>query len=285
MGFISYEYANNVLEEEQFDSLNIDVEKFEETTIEDPYFASILNVNRELQIADTIHSIQQNMAFSYIKGHEDEIEKFIASGIEIATGDSLRVNEFLLIEGLTNDDIELENGRRAVWIFGKGWRRQTKKRDHGKNRIRARHWQTDLRWFKSKGIKTEYQRKKKGLFKRWKDKKANWILLSFNGTLRVEQTYISAQRGPNGIYYAPGYKVYYDQNVNERILRRNSGQASYTINWEAGVGISNQGGFPGTSGSGFKIKVKSLTSHHTCQPTSSDAAIPIQPDLIWGNWN
>ncbi len=65
-GFISYEYAENVLSDEELISMNIEAGYFEEAPIEDPYFASVLNIDREIQVADTIHKIENEYSFSYV---------------------------------------------------------------------------------------------------------------------------------------------------------------------------------------------------------------------------
>lgn len=140
------------------------------THIEDPYLLEVLNHNQEVAIGELICRVEADFVYIYVNGHFDEVAGFKRT----AQGNGMELNEVKLInDKLVAFKLEVERSNR-FWIAGHGNRTSTSIRTLGsRNRLVARHWQTNLMFYKSAGMRTIHERRRNN--GNWRKSKADKI--------------------------------------------------------------------------------------------------------------
>lgn len=245
-GFLSYDSVLNY-DDEFLDLPPLDFNNSADFIIDDPYLAAVLNHNREISVGNLICRVENEYVFVYVDGYFNETSEFKNSGKTIEYNTAEVINDKLIAY---KPQIDGEYQVKA-WVAGYGFRNNHNNDYFASNsrRMKSTHWQTNVFFHKSAGMKTVNYKKKKRKDK-WKKTKADEIRVW--GEVSVEIT-------PSG---APTVTQSYKYDVD----KTNKKKAVHTIFTYTGIGISVDGnsitGISGAPGSSVKILSSTYSNHY-----------------------
>lgn len=214
---------------------------YTETNIQDPWLCKVLNLNQEIGIGEVVCRVEDDYCYIYMKGYFDEIAKFESSGHEIELNTGEVVSDKLAAFKPLKDE--------KVWAFGFGWQ-TSPNYDYFNNdyRMFSQHWATNVFFYKSAGMKTVMEKRKKK--NKWKNTNASKIVCS--GSVTIEANY-------NGSLQTSA------QTYTFNVVKANDDKAVHKIFEAGGIGVNITGGnLTSVTGASGDIKIiKSTFSNHS----------------------
>jgi len=151
----------------------VTVNNSENVEVCDPYFASVLNVEKEIEIGqNVIYRVTNRYVIAYIKGHQNEVDSIIIKQPSMGSEQSGQFSKHAYVfERDSTSYSKIAFGRSNKWspnasffYFGNDYR------------FRCNQWQENWFFYKSNGCKTEMQRYSGWwIFKSWKLEKTHFI--------------------------------------------------------------------------------------------------------------
>lgn len=257
-GFIS---MSQVLDMEDFSALPTDYNNDTTTHVEDPYLLEVLNYNQEVAIGELICRVEADFVYIYLDGHFDEVANFKSGG----QGDRMNLNEVKLInDKLIAFKLEIDrSSENRFWVAGYGSKTYESIRTLGsRNRLVACHWQTNLLFHQSAGMRTIHKERRKG---KWRKRKADRVRCSGHVDVDVNHN--------NSGWVTMSYPFSID--------RLNKKQVAHAIFSLTGINVKVSGGsiknIAAPAKSKFKIS-NTTVSHHRLEEAGGAVN---RPNMYW----
>ncbi len=163
------------LDDEAYLSAQVSDDEF--VDIGDPYFKSVLNVNKEFQIDNKIVKVTNNFVFVFTIGRFDQVQKFkedfTTGGVNIEIDSTLQYSKDLLVYRV----VPIQGGDKV--LFRKNETEiKSNAFGHSNKRIVLQQWHENWLLHKTTGLKIEFQQKK-NVGNGWKNIDAGQLLVTW----------------------------------------------------------------------------------------------------------